>query len=195
MGKRSNKIQQEKPKLDPIEELTPQELLMITDNWDITNERRATLIKHKVYGTLSEKQSNELEYLQELTGARRDMLAPMNLAELEAGIRKMFREIEARDGSIMICPKCDVLKTIGRWKYRFPYIGYHKEPRVVILDSGLEYLWCKSCDWETGEIAKNAATKFNEVRKHVIERYFEIQTNQLLENIFSYYENHVLGDV
>ncbi len=65
---------------DPI---TLSELLAITYDWEETNERRADLIVKKVERRISPGEKAELDNLQRLATARRHLLAPLPLKELE----------------------------------------------------------------------------------------------------------------
>lgn len=63
-------------------ELTENEMHMITDKWDETNKLRVELIREKVAKTISSRDAALLEYLQELTDARRELVAPIDLSKL-----------------------------------------------------------------------------------------------------------------
>ncbi|MGE0825011.1 MAG: class I SAM-dependent DNA methyltransferase [Candidatus Binatia bacterium] len=62
---------------------TLSELLAITVDWDHTNERRAQLIEKKVKKHIASEEKRELDYLQQLTDARIQLLAPLPIKQLE----------------------------------------------------------------------------------------------------------------
>ena len=71
--------------------LTLSELLAITYDWGETNDRRADLIVKKVGKTISPAEKIELDNLQRLATARRHLLAPLPLKELEDLREDMIR--------------------------------------------------------------------------------------------------------
>ncbi|MCI0387521.1 MAG: N-6 DNA methylase [Acidobacteria bacterium] len=68
------------------EPLTLIELLMITADWEKTNERRAELIFKKVKKGISPEESAELNELQRLADARIRLIAPLPIAQMEAAM-------------------------------------------------------------------------------------------------------------
>jgi len=66
------------------EPLTLSELLMITVDWEKTNERRVELIFKKVKRSISPEESAELNGLQRLADARIRLIAPLPIIEMEA---------------------------------------------------------------------------------------------------------------
>ena len=59
------------------------ELLAITVDWEQTNERRFQLIERKVKRKILANEKRELDYLQQLTDARIELLAPLPIKQLE----------------------------------------------------------------------------------------------------------------
>ncbi len=59
------------------------ELLAITVDWEQTNERRTQLIEKKVKRNILVEEKYELDYLQQLTDARIELLAPLPIKQLE----------------------------------------------------------------------------------------------------------------
>ena len=59
------------------------ELLAITVDWEQTNERRFQLIEKKVKRKILTNEKRELDYLQQLTDARIELLAPLPIKQLE----------------------------------------------------------------------------------------------------------------
>ena len=59
------------------------ELLAITVDWEQTNERRFQLIEKKVKRKILANEKRELDYLQQLTDARVELLAPLPIKQLE----------------------------------------------------------------------------------------------------------------
>ena len=59
------------------------ELLAITVDWEQTNERRFQLIEKKVKRKILANEKRELDYLQQLTDARIELLAPLPIKQLE----------------------------------------------------------------------------------------------------------------
>ena len=72
---------------------TLSELLAITADWEQTNERRFQLIEKKVKRNILVEEKYELDYLQQLTDARIELLAPLPIKQLEE-----FREELQRRG-------------------------------------------------------------------------------------------------
>lgn len=62
-------------------ELTENEMHMITDKWDETNELRVELIKQDIDSVITDKDQILLDYLQELAKARRNLLALLPTAD------------------------------------------------------------------------------------------------------------------
>lgn len=65
------------------DELSLQEFLAITADWEDTNERRVSLIHRKVTGDITGDDEKELNYLQGLTDSRIRLLAPSPIHQLE----------------------------------------------------------------------------------------------------------------
>ena len=59
------------------------ELLAITADWEQTNTRRFQLIEKKVKRKIRANEKRELDYLQQLTDARIELLAPLPIKQLE----------------------------------------------------------------------------------------------------------------
>lgn len=59
------------------------ELLAITVDWEQTNERRFQLIEKKVKRKILANEKRELDYLQQLTDARIELVAPLPIKQLE----------------------------------------------------------------------------------------------------------------
>ena len=59
------------------------ELLAITVDWEQTNARRFQLIEKKVKRKIRANEKRELDYLQQLTDARIELLAPLPIKQLE----------------------------------------------------------------------------------------------------------------
>ncbi len=59
------------------------ELLAITADWEQTNTRRFQLIEKKVKRKIRANEKSELDYLQQLTDARIELLAPLPIKQLE----------------------------------------------------------------------------------------------------------------
>ena len=59
------------------------ELLAITTDWEQTNARRFQLIEKKVKRKIRASEKRELDYLQQLTDARIELLAPLPIKQLE----------------------------------------------------------------------------------------------------------------
>ena len=59
------------------------ELLAITVDWEQTNERRFQLIEKEVKGNILADEKLEFDYLQQLTDARIELLAPLPIKQLE----------------------------------------------------------------------------------------------------------------
>lgn len=68
------------------------QLLAITADWEIHNERRSDLIEKEYRGRIKPAELAELESLQKLTSLRRNLLAPYPIAELEAEVARLKRE-------------------------------------------------------------------------------------------------------
>ena len=62
---------------------TLSELLAITVDWEQTNERRFQLIEKEVKGNILADEKLEFDYLQQLTDARIELLAPLPIKQLE----------------------------------------------------------------------------------------------------------------
>ncbi len=62
---------------------TLSELLAITADWEQTNERRFQLIEKEVKGNILADEKLEFDYLQQLTDARIELLAPLPIKQLE----------------------------------------------------------------------------------------------------------------
>lgn len=71
---------------------TLDELLAITADWPIHNERRSLLIDKECAGTISRDEHAELKRLQKQTSLRRQLLAPYPTAELDEEIARLKRE-------------------------------------------------------------------------------------------------------
>lgn len=71
---------------DPI---SLSDYLAITADWPSTNRRRAELIEKDIAGTISVDEQSELEHLQSLASSRRNLIAPLPLAEL----KRLHREV------------------------------------------------------------------------------------------------------
>ncbi|MCA9124392.1 MAG: SAM-dependent DNA methyltransferase [Planctomycetaceae bacterium] len=67
--------------------------LAITEDWPKTNRRRAKLIEKKVDRTISTAETAELKRLQSLATSRRNLVAPLPQAELDALHREVVEEI------------------------------------------------------------------------------------------------------
>ena len=63
--------------------------LASTTDWSETNRRRAELIHKKVARTISSDERTELNHLQSLATSRKNLIAPLPLAELE----RLHREV------------------------------------------------------------------------------------------------------
>ena len=59
------------------------ELLAITADWEQTNTRRFQLIEKKIKRKIRANEKRELDYLQQLTDARIELLAPLPIKQLE----------------------------------------------------------------------------------------------------------------
>ncbi|HWA25795.1 MAG TPA: N-6 DNA methylase [Lacunisphaera sp.] len=68
------------------------QFLNVTADWEANNERRAELIDREYEGRITKAELAELEPLQKLASLRRDVLAPLPLADLEAEIERLKRE-------------------------------------------------------------------------------------------------------
>jgi hypothetical protein len=79
--------------IEGVEEpLSLDDALAIAANWDAVNERRVRLIEKKAVGQITEQESAELQHLQRLAWAKRQMIMPLPLKELaaiEEALRKM----------------------------------------------------------------------------------------------------------
>lgn len=64
--------------------LTLQQLLSITAEWDVTNERRVHLIHKQLDASISPKEEEELHRLQDLADSRVRLVAPLPIIQLEA---------------------------------------------------------------------------------------------------------------
>lgn len=65
--------------------------LAITEDWEITNERRLKLIQRKLAGNLVQKEKEELKNLKRLASAKSDLVMPLpneDLAKREADLRR-----------------------------------------------------------------------------------------------------------
>jgi hypothetical protein len=71
---------------------TLDELLALTVDWPIHNERRSLLIDKEYQGTISREELSELNRLQKQTSLRRQLLAPYPIDELEGEIARLKRE-------------------------------------------------------------------------------------------------------
>jgi hypothetical protein len=69
---------------------TLRELLVVTADWEQTNERRFQLIEKKVKRKILANEKVELDYLQQLTDARIELLAPLPIKQL-ADVREELR--------------------------------------------------------------------------------------------------------
>ncbi len=65
------------------EEVSLQDFLEITDDWQNVNRRRDTLVRKKVKKTLTADEKPELSRLQQLAALRQKFVAPLPLKELE----------------------------------------------------------------------------------------------------------------
>ncbi len=74
--------------------ITLAEYFAITDDWNVTNDRRAELIEKKIARKITAAERAEFEHLQFLAGARQNLIAPLPLKELEALHRQIMREAE-----------------------------------------------------------------------------------------------------
>lgn len=68
--------------------------LAITADWPETNKRRAALIRKKVDRTIHSEEREELKHLQSLASSRKNLIAPLPLAELERLHREVVGESE-----------------------------------------------------------------------------------------------------
>ncbi len=71
--------------------LSLDEVLAITRDWDATNMRRVELIDKKITKQISAQENAELDRLQKLAGAKRQLVMPLpikELVEIEATLRK-----------------------------------------------------------------------------------------------------------
>lgn len=57
--------------------LSPDEVLAITRDWEATNARRLDLIEKKLAANITPKESQELDHLQKLAGAKRLLVMPL----------------------------------------------------------------------------------------------------------------------
>jgi type I restriction-modification system DNA methylase subunit len=71
---------------------TLDELLAITADWPIHNERRSLLIDKECDGTITRDERDELKRLQKQTSLRRQLLAPYPTAELDEEMARLKRE-------------------------------------------------------------------------------------------------------
>ncbi len=76
---------------DPI---SLSDYLAITADWPETNKRRAALIRKKVDRTIDSEEREELKHLQSLASSRKNLIAPLPLAELERLHREVVGETE-----------------------------------------------------------------------------------------------------
>ena len=70
--------------------LSPEEVLAITKDWDSTNKRRGELIEKKINEQITQREDEELRHLQMLAGAKRQLVMPLpikDLEEIEADLR------------------------------------------------------------------------------------------------------------